>query len=139
MRWMAQPRVFLALCIVLTAVGMFRSSWATRLDGFTIDEPWHITAGVAYSRTGEYYLNPEHPPLVKLVSALALPRRLFRFDAPPQLNDKNTERRFVQSTMYERNDADLVPARVRRTMYARCEAGIKRNHDSLTECWRSRE
>ena len=118
MRWIAQPRVFLALCVLLIAVGMLRSSWATRLDGFTIDEPWHITAGVAYLRTGEYYLNPEHPPLVKLVSALALPRRAFRFDAPLQLNDKNTERRFVQATMYERNDADLVQARVRRVMYA---------------------
>src|SRR5262249_29700551 len=92
-------------------------AWATRLDGFTVDEPWHITAGVAYLRTGEYYLNPEHPPLVKLVAALAAPQSLYRFVEPRNLQDKDTERNFVQATMYQRNDADLVQARVRRVMY----------------------
>jgi len=48
-RW----RVFVTLAVLLIAVGIFRSAWATRRDGFTIDEPWHITAGVAYLRTGE--------------------------------------------------------------------------------------
>ena len=117
MRWIAQPRVFLSLGVVLIAVSMLRSSWATQLDGFTIDEPWHITAGAAYLRTGEYYLNPEHPPLVKLVAALALPSGAFRFAAPLKLNDKNTERNFVQDTMYEHNDADAVQERVRRVIY----------------------
>jgi len=117
MPWWAQPRWFIALSVLLISVGALRSSKATRLDGFTIDEPWHITAGVAYLRTGEYYLNPEHPPLVKLVAALALLRSTFHFAAPSELNDKNTERNFVQDTMYEHNDADKVQARVRRVMY----------------------
>jgi len=82
------------------------------IDGFTIDEPWHITAGVAYLRTGEYYLNPEHPPLVKLVAALDAPANVFRLAEPGNLLDKDTERNFVQATMYQRNDADLVQARV---------------------------
>jgi hypothetical protein len=112
-RW----RLFLALAISLIVAGMFRSAWATRRDGFTIDEPWHITAGVAYLRTGEYYLNPEHPPLVKLVAGLAAPRSVFRFVEPTSLHDKNTERRFVEQTMYEQNDADFVQSRVRRAMY----------------------
>ena len=38
----------------------------TRLDSFTIDEPWHIVAGASYVRTGDFRLNPEQPPLVKL-------------------------------------------------------------------------
>lgn len=117
MRWLAQPRWFIALSVVLISAGILRSSWATRLDGFTIDEPWHITAGVAYLRTGEYYLNPEHPPLVKLVPALVLPRSTFLFAAPTELNDKNTERHFVQETMYEHNDVDKVQSRVRPVMY----------------------
>ena len=54
-------RPFLMLAVALIVAGAFRSAWATRLDGFTVDEPWHVTAGVAYLRTGEYYLNPEHP------------------------------------------------------------------------------
>lgn len=109
--------VFVPLVVFLIAASAFRSSWATRQDGFTIDEPWHITAGVAYLRTGEYYLNPEHPPLVKLVAALAAPRSVFRFVEPTSLHDKNTERRFVEQTMYEQNDADFVQSRIRRAMY----------------------
>jgi hypothetical protein len=96
---------------------VFRSAWATRLDGLTVDEPWHVTAGVAYLRTGEYYLNPEHPPLVKLVAALAAPRNVFQFTEPHSLHDKTEERKFVQNTMYEENDADKIQARVRPVMY----------------------
>src|SRR5215467_14856972 len=117
MRWLSQPRWFLALSILFITSGVLRSSWATRFDGFTIDEPWHITAGIAYLRTGEYYLNPEHPPLVKLVAALAVPQSMFRFVEPSRLQDKDTERNFVQATMYQRNDADLVQSRVRRSLY----------------------
>src|SRR5262249_21995244 len=117
MRWLVEPRRFVALSVLLIVTGALRSSWATRLDGFTIDEPWHITAGVAYFRTGEYYLNPEHPPLVKLVAALAVPQSIFQFSEPSGLLDKDTERNFVQATMYQRNDADLVQARVRRSLY----------------------
>ncbi len=110
-------RSFLALAVALIVAGACRSAWATRHDGFTVDEPWHITAGVAYIRTGEYYLNPEHPPLVKLVAGLAAPRSVFRFIEPGLLHDKNAERRFVEETMYEQNDADIIQSRVRRAMY----------------------
>jgi hypothetical protein len=110
-------RAFLPVAILLVSVGVFRSAWATRLDGFTIDEPWHITAGVAYVRTGEYYLNPEHPPLVKIVAGLAVPRSAFRFAAPISLHDKKEERDFVQATMYVENDADSIQTRVRRAMF----------------------
>src|SRR6266851_7046095 len=117
MNWMDNWRVFLALVIFLIAGGVLRSAWATRRDGFTVDEPWHITAGVAYVRTGEYYLNPEHPPLVKLVAGLAASRSAFRFIEPGPLNDKNAERRFVEATMYETNDADAIQSRVRLAMF----------------------
>jgi hypothetical protein len=110
-------RLFLSLAVALIVAGAVRSSWATRRDGFTVDEPWHVTAGVAYLRTGEYYLNPEHPPLVKLVAALAAPRSVFRFTEPSSLHDKTEERKFVQNTMYEQNDADKVQSRVRVVMY----------------------
>jgi len=110
-------RLFLPLAVALIVAGAVRSSWATRRDGFTVDEPWHVTAGVAYLRTGEYYLNPEHPPLVKLVAALTAPRSVFRFTEPSSLHDKTEERKFVQNTMYEQNDADRVQSRVRVVMY----------------------
>jgi hypothetical protein len=58
--------IFFAAAIALILAAVLRSSLATRLDGFTMDEAYHITAGVSYWRTGDYRLNPEHPPLVKL-------------------------------------------------------------------------
>lgn len=38
----------------------------------TYDEIVHAAAGYLYLRTGEFYLNPEHPPLVKEISAIPL-------------------------------------------------------------------
>jgi hypothetical protein len=117
MRPLDRWHVFVPLVIFLIAAGAFRSSWATRRDGFTIDEPWQITAGVAYLRTGEYYLNPEHPPLAKLVAGLAAPRKFFNFSEPGPLRDKLEERRFVEDVVDRRNDADLIQSRVHRAMY----------------------
>lgn len=39
------------------------------LDSATFDEATHLGAGVSYLETGDFRLNPEHPPLVKLVAA----------------------------------------------------------------------
>ena len=38
----------------------------------TFDEVSHIAAGYAYVRTGEMHLNPEHPPLAKVLAGLPL-------------------------------------------------------------------
>jgi hypothetical protein len=111
-------RPFLALAVALIVAGAVRSAWATRRDGFTIDEPWHVTAGVAYLMTGEFYLNPEHPPLVKLIAGFAARRAGFHFTEPSSLHDKTDERKFVQEAMYVRNDADSIQSRVRPYLYA---------------------
>jgi len=41
-------------------------------DGFTIDEAYHIAAGVSYVRHADFRINPAHPPLVKLWMASLL-------------------------------------------------------------------
>ncbi len=38
----------------------------------TIDETYHLVAGYSYWQWGDYRLNPEHPPLAKLLAALPL-------------------------------------------------------------------
>lgn len=68
---MGSSRSYSIALAVLIGLGVLRSSIATRLDGFSVDEPYHIVAGVSYVRTGDFRLNPEHPPLVKLTG----PRR----------------------------------------------------------------
>lgn len=39
-------------------------------NSVTSDEIPHITSGFYYLKTGKYFLNPEHPPLVKDISAI---------------------------------------------------------------------
>src|SRR5262245_34155033 len=65
------------LVALLLALGLARSWVTTARDGFTIDEAWHAAAGASYARTGDYRLNPEHPPLIKLWVGAALVRAGF--------------------------------------------------------------
>ncbi len=44
-------------------------------NSITSDEVPHITSGYYYLKSGRYFLNPEHPPLIKDISAL--PIRFF--------------------------------------------------------------
>lgn len=110
--------VFLVLGVGLILCGVFRSSVATRLDSFTIDEAWHIVAGVSYVRTGDFRLNPEHPPLTKLWVGAAFPVK--DFDLPPlrPMFDKYDERTFTSEAVYLKNDEDFVQARARVAMLA---------------------
>src|SRR4051812_27172893 len=81
-------------CLILFAV--LRSAIATRTDAFTIEEPSHITAGVSYVKLGDFRLNPEHPPLVKLWVGRAAASQ-FRMPALQPLSDKAAERDFTES------------------------------------------
>lgn len=59
--------VFVALVIffLLSATSMKDKS-------ATFDEPVHLAAGYSYLKTGDYRLNIEHPPLMKILNALPL-------------------------------------------------------------------
>ncbi len=103
---------------ILIGLGVLRSAVATRLDGFSVDEPYHVTAGVSYLRTGDYRLNPEHPPLVKLWAGAALSAAGFRLPPFRQLADKHDERHFTESAVYLDNDPDAVQRRTRAALFA---------------------
>jgi tetratricopeptide (TPR) repeat protein len=100
----------------LAGFAVLRSAIATRTDGFTIDDAYHIAAGVSYVKTGDFRLNPEHPPLVKLWVGAALARD---FNMPPfrPLNDKLDERNFNEAAVFLQNDPDRVQARARVSMW----------------------
>jgi len=49
------------------------------------DEPVHVAAGYTYARWGDYRLNPEHPPLLKMIAALPLLFRGVTPAEPPEL------------------------------------------------------
>lgn len=100
--------VLLALVLLATA----RSAVGTRLDSLTVDEPWHIVAGVEYLRTNDFRLNPEHPPLVKLVAGANMPGS-FTLRPKGALSDKGAERNFVEETFFFENDFRLAQQRAR--------------------------
>lgn len=108
------PVVLLAL--VLLAV--LRSQLGTRLDSFTIDEPWHIVAGASYERTGDRRLNPEHPPLTKRWVGAWMPESLLALPPLEPLVDKTQERDYVERIVYLDNDALAIQQRARLAMFA---------------------
>jgi hypothetical protein len=118
----ANPRgqsrwVVSALLIALVLLAVFRSHMGTRLDSFTIDEPWHIVAGTSYVATGDWRLNPEHPPLTKLWVGAFMPASLLVLKPLEPLVDKVQERDFVERTVYLDNDDLAVQQRARLAMW----------------------
>ncbi len=110
--------IFFAVVIAIIAAAIVRSSITTSLDSFTIDEAYHIGAGTAYVRTGDFRLNPEHPPLVKLWVGTFVSVQGFQLSPYREFSDKYDERRFVENDVYVNNDPDLIQNRARAAMFA---------------------
>src|ERR1700719_775336 len=83
--------IFMWLVLLLVGLGILRSAIATRLDGFTVDEAYHIAAGVSYVRHGDFRINPEHPPLVKLWVGSFIAATGFHMEPLRQFSDKPDE------------------------------------------------
>lgn len=94
---------------------MFASAWN---DSATMDELAHIPAGYSYLTKKDYRLNPEHPPLIKDLSAIPLLFLNLNFpaDAPAWTNDINGQWDVGRIFLYESsqktgqagNDADKI-------------------------------
>ncbi|HKU26724.1 MAG TPA: hypothetical protein VJQ54_14725, partial [Candidatus Sulfotelmatobacter sp.] len=104
------------LTVLALAIG--RSALATRLDSFTLDEAYHITAGVSYVQRADFRINPEHPPLVKLWVGSFLTVTGFRLSPLRVFQDKVEERGFTAEEVYLHNDPDSVQRRARAGMFA---------------------
>ena len=109
-------RTFCLFAILLVVGAITRSTIATRLDGFTIDETYHIAAGVSYLRHADFRINPEHPPLVKLWVGSVLSATGFRLGSMRPFADKPDEREFTEQDVYVNNDFNSVQRRARIAM-----------------------
>jgi hypothetical protein len=67
----ARRRERLLLAVLLGAV-FFQEFCSARLLNASSDETMHLPAGYTYWKTGDFRLNPEHPPFIKLLAALPL-------------------------------------------------------------------
>src|SRR5512132_3704995 len=114
---MLRPALAWPAIVALIILAVVRSAIATRTDGFTVDDAYHITAGVSYVKLRDFRLNPEHPPLVKLWAGAALAPG-FHLPPLPPLADKFAEREFNESVVFLENDPDRVQTRARIAMFA---------------------
>lgn len=104
------------LVVLLVALAIVRSHCGTRLDGWTIDEPWHLVAGASHVQYGDYRLNADKPPLVKLWAGAWAPER-FRVRPLTLLDSKAQERQLVEDIAFADNDATATQARTRIAMW----------------------
>jgi hypothetical protein len=110
---------FFTLCVVmLVGAAVLRSAITTRLDGFTMDEAYHIAAGVSYVQDGDFRINPEHPPLVKLWVGSFISATGFHLSPIRKFTDKPDERDFTEEAVFVNNDFESVQRRARMAMFA---------------------
>lgn len=87
-----------------------------RMDSPTLDEPYHVFAASEYVEDGAFWLNMEHPPLVKLVAGVSL--RPLGLESP----DRRRPRRetphpeFLRFVYANRAPADAIVDAARRPM-----------------------
>ena len=72
------------LCLVVVQIA--QTVYVVHRESLTFDEGNHMFAGYMMWHTGDYGLNPEHPPLVKLLATLPETRRDLWV---PKLEDRN--------------------------------------------------
>lgn len=92
---------FLVLMFVLCAASMAQK-------GATIDEVAHLPAGYSYLVTRDYRMNPEHPPLMKLLSGIPLIFLNPEFNEQSQEWIYQNEWAFGEEFLFEYNDADTL-------------------------------
>jgi tetratricopeptide (TPR) repeat protein len=114
----ATHRHYTLIVLLLVACGVAHASWATALDSFTFDEAYHIAAGATYLRFHDFRINPEHPPLVKFVAALATPASVLHLTPLPRLDGKEQEREYTETAVYLNNDPRAIQRRARIAMFA---------------------
>lgn len=61
-----------ALAVLLLATMGTLMVQSSRSESQTVDEGAHLASGYSYWRTGDFRLNPEHPPLIKLIASVPL-------------------------------------------------------------------
>jgi Dolichyl-phosphate-mannose-protein mannosyltransferase len=104
------PRGAVICAALLLALFALLTLWEMSGDSLTSDERVHLPAGYAYWRTGSFRLNPEHPPLVKLLCAaplLVLHPRLPPTDPPPGMTAHAYQPSFG-SAFFFTQDADRL-------------------------------
>jgi len=116
--WTISIRAFALILFAIVGGAILRSAVATRLDGFHLDEGYHIAAGVSYVQHWDFRINPEHPPLMKLWVGSFVAATGFHLSPFREFHDKPDERDFTEQDVFLHNDPDSVQRRARMAMFA---------------------
>lgn len=101
-----------AALAALLGIYAVEATTAARDLSATWDEPVHILAGYRYWQAGDYGINPEHPPLAKLIGTFPL---LFMHLKVPAIGPDDTKPTVVVAgrQLVYGNDADALLLRAR--------------------------
>lgn len=103
----------LAIAVALLVLFAARADHVARTASQTFDEGAHLVAGVSYWRTGDFRLNPEHPPLLKLLWALPVAARAdVPFDPDPDAWAARDHWKLADAFLYDGPvpHSELLPA-----------------------------
>lgn len=120
--WFARTPVWVTVIVLACVAFVVLGLTSADRKSMTTDEYPHITAGYSYWKTGSFRLNPEHPPLAKLISAAGLLGLDPEFDPTwPQfqdaLTDKGAQFGVAKQFFYE-SPANAQPDRHREILFA---------------------
>jgi hypothetical protein len=101
-RWLK----FTALAVILASFCLQAVLTIPRLSA-TTDEAVHLTAGYSYWKTLDFRMNPEHPPLAKLIAAMPLLVLGPKFEASGPDWETDAQYPFGYKFLYQ-NDADRL-------------------------------
>src|SRR5215831_8346106 len=65
-------RHYLLIAALLLAILAVAQIGSALTESPIADEPGHLTAGYVYLTTGDYNMDPTHPPLARILAALPL-------------------------------------------------------------------
>lgn len=96
----------------LLAILISQLALSIRQESITWDEDDHIYSGYMSLKTGDFGLNPEHPPLVKMLAAL--PLLTMDLKVPPLQGREFKHEAFLNGKEFVfGNDADTLLFRAR--------------------------
>jgi 4-amino-4-deoxy-L-arabinose transferase-like glycosyltransferase len=123
-----QDFLFTTVACLLFGLFAFQLLFHATKTSATIDEPSHILAGHRYWQCGDFGINPEHPPLLKLLATAPLNFREFsepNWDCGSRITPK--EEAFNAGALYlADNDVDsvLITARLAAALMSLLLAGL---------------
>lgn len=113
--------VFPLLSIILFGAFVFQLWYFAVRTSATVDEPAHILAGHRHWQCGDFGINPEHPPMLKLLASVPLEFRALN-DPPWKCGSRLTSKTdlFLHGTKFViQNNVDsvVIPARLASALF----------------------